>query len=133
MTEQEWLECTDPEPMLDFLGCDASDRKLRLFAIAWAHQCYPHIGDERSRVALDVAERYVEGERSHAELTIVFREAQQVCNEIWHSGRGKSGRGVQQARHAADSARDAANPAWGTHEAKRAAQIGGWTKMGVER
>lgn len=33
MTEQEWLECTDPIPMLEFLrDCErASRRKLRLF------------------------------------------------------------------------------------------------------
>jgi hypothetical protein len=34
MTEQEWLACTDPKPMLAFLGGNVSDRKLRLFACA---------------------------------------------------------------------------------------------------
>jgi hypothetical protein len=34
MTETEWLACTDPEPMLEFLRGRGGDRKLRLFAAA---------------------------------------------------------------------------------------------------
>ena len=32
MTEQEWLSCTEPSLMLDFLRGKTSGRKLRLFA-----------------------------------------------------------------------------------------------------
>jgi hypothetical protein len=34
MTEQEWLECSDPEKLLRFLKGRAGERKLRLFACA---------------------------------------------------------------------------------------------------
>jgi hypothetical protein len=34
MTEHEWLTCTDPTPMLEFLRGNASERKLRLFFCA---------------------------------------------------------------------------------------------------
>src|SRR5437588_8780012 len=34
MTEAEWLECTDPRPMLQYLKGKAGERKFRLFACA---------------------------------------------------------------------------------------------------
>ena len=33
MTEQEWIECTDPEVMMEFLGEKKLDPRLRRFAV----------------------------------------------------------------------------------------------------
>jgi hypothetical protein len=58
MNEQEWLACTDPNPMLEFLQGTgkASDRKLRLFAVACCRQAWHRIPRAVSRRAVDLAE-----------------------------------------------------------------------------
>ena len=60
MTEQEWLECTDPTPMLGFVGGKASDRKLRLFACECSHRIW-HLLNEENRNAVSLVEDYCEG------------------------------------------------------------------------
>jgi hypothetical protein len=60
MTEAEWLACTDPEPMLEFLRGKASERKLRLFACACVRTVW-HLLDARSRNLVDLSERFADG------------------------------------------------------------------------
>jgi hypothetical protein len=67
MTEQEWLACTDPKPMLAFLRRKVSDRKLRLFACAYARRNW-HLLGAASQKAIDVAERYADGQGGDSDL-----------------------------------------------------------------
>ena len=63
MTEQDWLECADPEKMLEVVLDKASDRKLRLFACACAgsYKCC-------SKDQTEVAYRYADGLSTDGEL-----------------------------------------------------------------
>jgi hypothetical protein len=63
MTEEEWLGRTDFEAFEDMWAvvCDGSDRKLRLFAVAICRQFWDLFRDERSRAAVEMAERYADG------------------------------------------------------------------------
>ena len=60
MTEAEWLECNDPRPMVEFLGVEFSDRKLRLFAVTCCQRMWFFLDDERLRKAVVMAERYAD-------------------------------------------------------------------------
>jgi hypothetical protein len=73
MTEADWLACTDPRPMLEFLRGRAGDRKLRLFAVT----LYRHLSGGDGVV--DAAERHADGTASAREMRDAGAEA------LWHS------------------------------------------------
>ncbi|MBL8796905.1 MAG: hypothetical protein JNM56_23590, partial [Planctomycetia bacterium] len=89
MTEQEWLECSDPFAMLDVVRGQVSERKLRLFAVSCVR---PHVGiwpnDDPSR-ALDMTEQFLEGQ-----VLAEYEEANQSHIEDERPGEVTIHRGV---------------------------------------
>jgi hypothetical protein len=81
MTEREWLECTDPQKVLDFLRSKASDRKLRLFACAYCRCIWHLLSDLRSRKAVDAMERYADGLADEAVLVRARSVAQAAYDD----------------------------------------------------
>src|SRR3954462_14710908 len=75
ITEAEWQSCADPRPMQEALRGKASERKLRLFAVACCRRLGPLLQDPRIIAALDVAERHADGAATQADLEAALRGA----------------------------------------------------------
>jgi hypothetical protein len=96
MTEAEWLASADPAAMLRFLtessfgpaglmredeevrqrrSLTPSARKLRLFACACCRAVWHLLNDERSRKAVEVAERFADGGATRRDLDEARRQA----------------------------------------------------------
>jgi hypothetical protein len=75
MTEAEWLACTNPDVMLDYLEIAASERKLRLHGCACCRRMVHLWTDERCRTALEMSERFADGLASREELQAAHQGA----------------------------------------------------------
>jgi len=81
VTATEWDACADPERMLEFVKSRrAPDRRtfrlFRLFACGCVRGAWDLVADPRSRRAVEVAERYADGQATAAELSDAKQAAQ---------------------------------------------------------
>jgi hypothetical protein len=68
MTEAEWLNATDPQPMLEFLRGKASERKLRLFACACCRRLWSSWEVAQTPESVLTSEQFADGMVSRDEM-----------------------------------------------------------------
>jgi hypothetical protein len=80
MTEKDWLTCSDPKPMLALLSRSPDEGELRLFHAKCCRRIWHLITDERSRLAVQTAERVAGDHASFEELATAWYWARRaVC------------------------------------------------------
>ena len=123
MTEAEWLACTDPEKMMTFLWKSEkiTGRKRRLFGVAVCRRIRHYLTDERSRTAVEVAERYADGEATLEELTVAYDVAFDVADALTESKDASA----DAFTHAVWAAGSATHAAWAADLASHPQWIGG--------
>ena len=78
MTEAEWLACTNPRPMLEFVRQRASARKVRLFAVACCRRVWASLEHEEFRDAVRKAESFADGIADRAEMLQAHEKARPI-------------------------------------------------------
>ncbi len=75
MTESAWLSCRDPQPMLLDLPRPPTERKLRLLGCGCCRAVWDLFTDDRSRAAVEVVERFADGDATETEMWAAYRES----------------------------------------------------------
>jgi hypothetical protein len=120
MTEAEWGACAGPKRMLEHLRGRAGDRKWRLFACGCCRRFWQLLADDRSRNAVEVAERYADGLSTAEEMGAAKAGAEEVWRSQWVYGDTEN----PPAAYAAGGAATAAFPIAGHRMAESAVWAG---------
>ena len=121
MTEQEWLTCADPQPMLEFLLDEATNRKFGLFAVACCRRIWHLLIDERSRLAVDMQEGFAERTVTQEEQDEAFGPA--YVAEMDLDEAGTTSESIVMAARAAASAACNGHPVGTAKAAAKAVQM----------
>jgi hypothetical protein len=78
MTEAQWLACINPTRMLEYLRFRASDRKLRLFAVACCRRSWAKLTNAELRACHETAELFADGKASQKTRGRTFGAAQKT-------------------------------------------------------
>jgi hypothetical protein len=86
VTEPQWLACDDIAAMLRHLGRASSVRKKRLFAVACCRAIWNHFTTDQERTAVEVAERYADGDANAEERDRASDGAWDLMNQLMREG-----------------------------------------------
>jgi hypothetical protein len=85
MTEAEWAGAADPHPMLQYLRGQASDRKLRLFAVVCCRRVWRLLDGKQDRQVVKTAEDHADGGASAEDLAGAHAAARTAAEgRRWH-------------------------------------------------
>ena len=73
LTEDDWLNCTEPDAILEHVRASATERQFRLFLCACIRRLLPALAKRKNQreiceMAIAAGEAYVEGRLSRAKL-----------------------------------------------------------------
>jgi hypothetical protein len=74
MTEEEWLNRTNPSTMLKHLRGKATNRKLQLFKLACLRRIWQLVPDDLSRTVVEAVDQFLDGRASHQDWVAVHEQ-----------------------------------------------------------
>jgi hypothetical protein len=138
VTEADWRSSTDIAAMLAFLRATgaASDRKLRLFAVACCWRVWHILRGKRGRRAVKLAERFADGEvvwsaLAAAHRAVAYSQSLSRPDEDWAASLAQAAAREAAADDAGHAAVHAAR--YGQAAAERLASAGAGAGPGVRR